>query len=481
MSSAIAGAPSVSADELERLLYRFGFLLHASRSPPTGALWQTLSRTWRTLDLDDLSLRHHPETVVRVERSGADFTALIGEAWVASPPYERSPVRMLADQPMMYLPRTLDELSGRFVAIVRRDGRTSVFHDAFGSRAVFYLQDGPLALASNAELLAEAFGAPRSRAMAEYLESQTWKGLSMRYLPGDLTTFERVFMLVPNNLYDIERRKTQRYWPRKAQAASEPEAFSEGCDRYFAGLAAFLRDRHPWLSVTGGIDSRVLIAALGHFGCDFRTVTWTTFNFKEWEAQPVAAITALLGGRHAMVDGTNDAINAVAMIGVRNGGQSRPPSPAVAGMSRLAGEDPRAIFIRGFGGEVLRGFYNAHDRPIDGYTPTAMAERYRQAGRDADTFLLAAFEGFHKRANANAAAGFGVDPNDLFYWEHRVGTWAPEQLNAMDAAVYSMYGFNSRPLAEIAFGLPKEKRLTKTLFLDVVRRYNPQLADIYYE
>ena len=28
-------------------------------------------------------------------------------------------------------------------------------------------------------------------------------------------------------------------------------------------IAAFLRDRHPWLSVTGGIDSRLLIAALG--------------------------------------------------------------------------------------------------------------------------------------------------------------------------------------------------------------------------
>ncbi len=481
MSSAVAGAPSATADELERLLYRFGFLLHAGHSPPTGSLWQTLSRTWRTVELDDLSLRHHPETVVHVERRGTEFTALIGEAWVANPPYERSPVQMLAEQPMMWIPRTLDELSGRFVAIVRRDGRTAVFHDAFGARAVFYQQDGPLALASHADLLAETFGVPRSRAMAEYLQSQTWKGMTMRYLPGDLTVFERVFMLVPNNLYDIERRRTQRYWPRRPQVAGEPEAFFEACDRYFAGFAAFLRDRHLWLSVTGGIDSRLLIAALGHFGCDFQTVTWTSFNFEAWEAQPVADIVALLGRRHATVDASNDAINGVAMIGVRNGGRSRQPSPAVAGMSRLAGEDPRAIFVRGFGGEVLRGFYNAKGNPIDGYTPRAMTERYRKEGRDADVFLLTAFEGFQRRSNAGAAAAFGIDPSDLFYWEHRVGTWAAEQLNGMDAAVNSMFGFNSRPLAEIAFGLPKERRLTKTLFLEVIRRYNPQLAEIYYK
>ena len=465
------------------LLFRFGFLLHDRASPPDGDLWRRLSPNWRTLEFGDLSLRFHPETVVRVERTASDVTVLIGESWLATPPYDRDPTRFLAEKSAEHLSRALDDVSGRFALIARRNGRTAIYHDAFGARSVCYRRDLPTALASHPELLAAAYRTGRDPALADLMGSEAWAEVSMKYLPGDFTVFDGVFFLIPNNLYDFELHSTRRYWPRRLLAATRIEDLFEECDRYFEGLALALKRRHAWLSITGGIDSRVLLAAMDHFGADFETVTWTRFNFDAWEAGPVAEISEALGRRHFTVDESNDSINEAAIMGDRNGGNYRGPSSAVAGMSRLMAGDPNAIFVRGLGGEVIRGFYNTKKNVLKDYSAAEMTRRYAstlgKAG--ASSFLPLAFEGFHRRANAADAAGFGIDPNDLFYWEHRVGTWATESLNSLDPAGYSIFGFNSRRLAEVGFGLPNETRLTKKLFLEVVRRYSPKLADVYYQ
>ena len=58
--------------------------------------------------------------------------------------------------------------------------------------------------------------------------------------------------------------------------------------------------------------------------------------------------------------------------------------------------------------------------------------------------------------------------------------WASMSFNQFDTALYTLSGFNSRAVCEAAYGLPDRERLTKTLFLEVIRRYDEGLAEIPY-
>ena len=88
------GAPPEVAPETEaRLLFRRGFLLHAEAAGAEGSEWRRLRAGWRCLRLADLVLWLHPEAEVAVERHGADFTVLIGEAWFVGPPRRLAPHR----------------------------------------------------------------------------------------------------------------------------------------------------------------------------------------------------------------------------------------------------------------------------------------------------------------------------------------------------------------------------------------------------
>lgn len=159
-------------------------------------------------------------------------------------------------------------------------------------------------------------------------------------------------------------------------------------------------------------------------------------------------------------------------------GFSRGKSALTANMSRVA--DERDVFVRGYGGEILRGFYNRHNRELPDRSPDALTDIYltRRVGKPTPEFrgfAVRAFAEFIERTDFQADF-FNHDPLDIFYWEQRMGTWGSMMLNEMDPVVYSMAGINSRRLFEAAFGLKSEERLGKNLLLRLTGRYDAEFA-----
>ena len=151
----------------------------------------------------------------------------------------------------------------------------------------------------------------------------------------------------------------------------------------------------------------------------------------------------------------------------------------------------RSVFVRGYGGEIIRGFYNLEARhgkhSIKALTAEELLKAYGSSIRKAREgyayakIAQAAFDGFMTRANYDERLSrSGFDLSDVFYWEHRMGMWGAAMHNEMDAAMFAMTGFNSRRMYETAFGLQPEERLTKEVLLRVVRRYDEGMAEIPY-
>ena len=489
-------------------LFRFGFVcVPAGGQPVVDRSWTDVVRCWRRLEFGDLVLYHDPETPVHLVEAPGDSAILIGEAFTANATGVESALgSLLAAKTDERFFDVIDELSGRFALIVRTGSAYRAFHDPLGTRSLFYRAAGELCIGSHAELVADAFGDRANPAARQVVASEEYKSRSVKYLPGDMTMFEGVRALAPNNLYDLVRRRTVRYWPRRERQPSHFSGFAAALDRHLAALAGHLRDRRaPIVGVTGGIDTRVLIAAFHRFELPFRGMTWRRKRggVDDEELEVIEAVAGHAGIDHAYLDLSeiDDDMRVVARLARRNVGGWGQPSRITAHMHRRFG-DGRDVFVRGYGAEVIRGFYNLEGSPslvrrvtrrtqrrsaIAKPTPRALLRAYdssmraSQASAEHTRSGMAAFEGFIERANFDASlAGFGFDLSDLFYWEHRMGIWGSAKHNEMDPAVLSLAGFNSREVFEAGFGLEPDERLTKELLLRAIRRYDERLAEIPY-
>jgi hypothetical protein len=383
-----------------------------------------------------------------------------------------------------------------------------------GSRSLFYRAEGAFGLASHAELVADAFGDPDDEEARALVASEEFSSRSVKYLPGDLTMYAGVRALVPNCYYDIGARRTVRYWPRERCEPCAFEGFFDALDAHLGALASHLRGRYtPVLGVTGGIDTRTIMAAFRNHGLPFQGLTWRrrSGGIGAPELHVAEAVAAELRLEHSYVDvaAVQDP-EGIAALSRRNVGGFGRPAPITAELHRrFASSD--ALFVRGYGGELVRGFHNRLDRTppsargrlralgvkaglarprrperaIDEPTPAALLRAYdssmgvERGGTEYARRATGAFEGFLERAQYSPRlAELGYDLSDLFYWEHRMGVWVSGRLNEMDAALPSLVGFNSRPVFTRAFGMEPRERLTKELLHRVIHRYDEPLASI---
>jgi hypothetical protein len=474
-------------------LFRFGFLCWDATNPPPG--YQALAnvcREWHQTQYGNLVVLRHPETRLQHCTDGNRHLILLGDAFVAAGESNQEPLSILAGaESETGFFEELDRLSGRFALLIIGKDAGRVFHDPIGSRTLFYRDNGAFVLGTHAMLVAMAFGAPQRQDIQALLASSSYRNLKVELLPGDATLFEDVYALPPNHYFDILKCRIVRYWPRYPRRNASFDEFFTAMDNYLRNFVGFLHTPYrPIVGITGGVDSRTLVTAFSHYGLQFRGVTWTNLNFHPWEAGAVSRILRRLKFQRDIVDRSNDQINTAAWFGVYNSGGYRNPSPVVAGMDRLYTKVPGAVFVRGFGGEVIRGFYRLAKGPVrtgpmrDSSTDE-MFRMYAEGAKDRSELdpvfkrtALSAFEGFWRRGGYNELEQFGFDVNDIFYWEHRVGNWASASINAMDPAVNSLAGFNCRSVFQIAYGLENNVRMRRELFIEVIRRYNSSVAAI---
>jgi hypothetical protein len=507
------------------LLFRFGFICHSAAHHPEGdRVWAEVVQSWQRLEVAGLVIHHHPETPVRHHRRDGNSAVIIGDAFAtpAGQTVESVLGTLLAAESDDVFFDSFDALSGRFALLVLKASAQRAFHDPIGSRSVFYRGAGEFCIGSHSELVARAFGIGKSAAVQELIGTDEYESRTVKYLPGDLTLYDDLHGLAPNNYYDITERRSVRYWPRQRRRSTTFDDFFGALDEYFVALASHLRGRYsPILGVTGGIDTRTMLAAFSRYELPVRGVTWLRRKGgpQEDELALVGALATHAGIEHTYLSPgpANDGQRAVRAIAKRNLGNFWRASRITAQMhDRFARAD--AVFVRGYGAEIIRGFYNfrnpnpralrahpfrrrlrawagtvhrlapsARQGMIGAMTARDLLTAYDSSMRKATAdethtrLGLAAFEGFIERANYDerlVRLGFGLD--DVFYWEHRMGMWGSAKHNEMDPAVLSISGFNDRRVYETAFGMDPRERLTKELMLRVVRRYDEQMAAIAY-
>ncbi|MFD2044486.1 hypothetical protein ACFSTA_08995 [Ornithinibacillus salinisoli] len=459
--------------------YRFGFAIYKNTSRPN----LEEIKDWDKFEANGYHIHTHPEVNVQTVETSHGTAILIGEAFVCKGR------KKLTDIMKVLLRKddweVFDCISGRFALFLINASQVKILHDPFGSRTIYYLQNKDVCVASHSALVASLFKEKFSEEAKRFIKLPEYKMRGTGYLPGDVTMYDNIKALVPNNYYDMNEKRTVRYWPRNPIKSVSTRFFLKQCDRYLSNFTKYYSPKYNLLlGLTGGVDTRALVAGIMGQGVKLRLITWTGNRLPEKEVPIVAKMKEHLGCPHVYLDPSNKVDSERFTELRKEASTSTGYSRGFSGLTAHMGEvvQPNEIFVRGFGGEIIRGFYSRHKASMSGdlikdFMNLYKTKRIKEPGEEFTNFVAESTKGFIERANYSNEM-FNIDVSDLFYWEQRMGMWGSNMLNEMDPAIYSVVGFNSRPLYETAFGLDEKERLGAEIMLKITARYDKKFSEI---
>lgn len=346
----------------------------------------------------------------------------------------------------------LDRQAGRHAVFFRTPALEGVLADATGCRTIFYDQH---AIASHTRLLSQA------------------RGTAMPFFngfPGNWTPIPGIRILTPNTRLDLSTKAVSRFWPRQAVAEVGLDEAQSAVEHYTRN--ALQKGPRLALGLTAGIDSRAVAVAAYKAGVDILTYTYDRGPQTHNDINVARIVARNLGFEHVTVIASRPSKPIESRL--REATYYNHHFNCVEPLAEVL--DGRAV-ASGHLLEIGRLFYADHRRHgRDLSTPEQMTahfvanlRRSRQAKIEEyglDKWMATASEAFaelNAKTDFQKAAQF-VDPFDLFYWEHRMGTWQSLVLLERDFYAEPYMPFNCRVIFTAMLGLPRRLRQEASLF-----------------
>lgn len=474
----------ISSNSASNLVFKYGFVFYDN----SISVKDNFLEKWHKINVGQYILHFHYEAKFRRININNTVVIVLGDIFVAHG--DCTVEETISTFVLTNNWDVIDNLSGRFtIIIINSNNGGKVIIDPFGARTLFYKAGNKVAFSSHAQLLARILSKGKSSNSVKYMASNEYKSKATRFLPGDLTLFDDIFGLTPNNYLSLSDNSTVRFWPRKDIKKSQLDDLKLCCEEYFRNFCKYLlaEGNKPIFGLTGGVDTRAVISAFKKNDFNFKTITWDYPSVNEDEREVIAELSEYLGVDNIWVD-TNYKENDATFELLRDAASLN--SGGTRGRALLPAQtipyiESNEVFIRGLGGEILRGSYNRNLSPnrkslTDLEYFISVYNGYKLNSKNTSEFYKSftenAFLGFMERANYHSI--YNVDSGDLVYWEQRMAMWAANLNNEYDVALKNLVGINSRKLYEISYGLESNIRFRRELLLDITSFFDKGLSKI---
>jgi len=470
------------------LLYRYGYLVCITDQFSQSSLWENLQQvSWPSTEWQGLTIVTHPDTPLYLALRGNSKVCLIGHAF---DPFDKVfDGQALAEDLVGRLSNNaaffdrLDNLSGKFVLLANTGNGWTVYQDAFASKSVFYDQQVPGVIASHAQLLADATGDSVDLNVLAFLQSPAYQKRDVKYLPGLRTIYNNVFYCPGNHSLELASLRVSRHYPTRYVEEAADALLIDYLDGYSDYIAAKF-DRELF-GLTGGLDSRTLLAPLSAKNIPLTTFTLNRGDVNGGSPKDIALakqLSDVVGADHHEILIDYGALKPsyfkeTMQVLRQNTGFARLNSPIANTQlfSRFREQypDQKLSYSRGFGGEILRGFYQGKGDEITEVDPKQFAKAY--GVMQGSPFVVDSFR--HFIASSDFSSLDGVDINDVFYWEHRMSGWGALAVAETDILACTFVGYNSRRLYNAFFNRPFAERAERFAFKKAILHFNPTLLD----
>lgn len=429
---------------------------------------------WPSVRGGEWHLSHHPSLPVKTvceDNSGSHVGFMLG--WPVSPQGQIVEERVLL--PSCASPEVLhDELyrySGSWACMLQIGEEWRIYGDPFHSVPIVYHIDRDIIASSTGLVPAE--WRSEDQAIAELLnipDEDNW-------YPFGLTPYQECRRLYPNHYLKLDTAEAVRHWPHADTfgAGSQTEIMSTIIRHVRKNIQAFVEDKRPYLSLTAGRDSRLLLACAREVS---DAITCHTVRLPDENAhidfQVASHITKKFGLEHEaqsfMPPQSDDLKTWLARTGCCVAGRTW---QNVTTLKQLDASRPR---FEGIGGEIGRAYYrNQVDAgDVQFYDPEDFLNQLHLPV--CQRMCEAAKNWF---ANTPALNGFHL--MDLLYIEQRIGCWGSlVSLGHADSA-YSIFPFCDRRVVHALVSLDEEQKRSEAWMTDVIERTWPELLSIPFD
>lgn len=465
--------PSAFGSEVSADHFPFGFVM--GRDCDQSALPELTKVGWTTLALGPLRAWLHPRTSATQVHHERGTILVVGHVFLMGHP---STEQFLSNIDWDVPWGAISQLCGRFIIALVDHSQIRYANDPVGSRPVFYHAHEQI-VSSHALILAVITKEAEAKHFTKLNKCDDFHARKVKYLPGDISRYENIYSLAPNHA--LIGNRSVRYFPENNYPSYATRDVSAVFDDYMDALFDSLAGKAIIIGITGGLDSRLILAAAKKRGVAYEAMTWVRNSIDRTELDVIEKLVSGLGVRHRFVP----------LSGVRQGRFASLASSAtggVRGRSTLVeaigqqGWTRDHIYLRGFGGEIMRGFYSRGNSPLYDYSAKSMARAYggQKSGKEFLALCESIFSQYQTRADYESVAKLPYSPNDLFYWEHRMGMGNSLKLNEMDPALESLAVYNCRKLFDVCLALPEKVRTAKSFFRQLVVEQWPKLDQLPY-
>lgn len=388
----------------------------------------------------------------------------------------------------------INDITGVFVYGSVVDGVIEYLVDPSGMQSAcsgkideyFYLSSHPQLVGDICELHMDEF--------VKELIQYKWYGRVMGpYLPADLTPFKELKRVVPSSLYQYANEIThKRFWPLETIAeATEPEDYKkviQAADILKNNMELVSKKwKHPWISMTGGIDSNTTFAA-GNGNYDkFETFSYISAEKEVPDAEAAKKIAECFKVKHHEYQ-----------------------IPEENGELPLF-EEKRELFRHNNGyvaelydNEARKKFFLRENTECDvevksWVSETIRAYWYKHYGRKSFPKLSGKlFRNLYKIFITNRKLAHKIDrlfdayikdyeydkipenypPADMHYNEVTWGSWGGLNITEMKYCFDITFIYNNRRFLDAMFRVPIEKRISDQHHLDMKQYLNPELYNM---
>ena len=360
---------------------------------------------------------------------------------------------------------------GRYVLISR--GR--VMTDASGLLSVFI---APCGISSDLSLLARESG----------LEEKVWHpGDLLNWLPGPMTPYPQIRRQMPSQIYDLyagtfyARSLLMRHVPGMSGEQEQLQFFCDVFADSLRNMRACLSDRKMLVALTGGHDSRSLLALAVYAGIDFEAFTLQHPDMSEDDLSLPARLCEAIGAKHTFIPREDGKYSAEreAEYNRQNAGMVSGKDGAYYAYGQyqeMIDRSGKCAFLRSSVWEFVRENYRRFIGPV--FNRQDIYDHYElMPGTPEYNALTAYFDWCGQSPQP------GLTDCNRFSWEQTGGCWlntAEKGFDLYDGAV-SLHPLNSRYLLTLLNDFPEADRAIKLNQRKIVRFACPALAEIPYD
>ncbi len=366
------------------------FVLNESQEPPFD--------TWVSIPVGAYMLHAHPRTTIRKFSNGAP------ESWV---------IGLLAARDDETITPELCP-PGQYVVVTA----TEVFSDV-GSLMQAFFSPSTRTVASSLRLLTSAGDKAAS--------PELYHGSRPDWIWGPRTTFPGIDFLLPTQVLDLETFKP-RFRPLPQPSTLPPakaaDALASALCQTYLDLAA--TGQPILIAMTGGLDSRTLLAAALRSGIEFETYTMVSPHVHHKDLEIAKRITERLGVRHTILP-----MGKLDMAELRwslwfSGGQSVMLDADFHAGGLWNRFEPGAIYVRGLGFALgrhkYRDFLTLDDETLIRTDPGSIWKKFTRP-------WIRRLHAYNRKAFDAYAAWLGetlersrIDFRDRIYLEQGIGS-----------------------------------------------------------